>query len=111
CVRIHQPSCEAALSQADHVGLLQASADIELEVQPLEGLEEKGIGPELGPESAQIDHADGRETDRSETVHHLTEIRAAHASASPHDLAVPVDAREAVLGTGVEAGERVDGGQ
>src|SRR5437870_4394451 len=111
CVRIHQPSREAALSQANHIGLLQASADIELEVQPLEHLEEKRIGPELGPESAQIDHADGREADRSETVHHLTEIRGALASASPHDLAVPVDAREDVCGKGVEPGERVDGGQ
>src|SRR2546430_12677716 len=47
CVRIHQSSREAALSQADHIGLLQASADVELEVQPLEHLEEKRIGPEL----------------------------------------------------------------
>src|SRR6266550_6114244 len=111
CVRIHQSSREAALSQADHIGLLQASADVELEVQPLERLEEKGIGPELGPESAQIDHADGREADRSETVQHLGEIGGTLASASPHDFAVPVDAREDVRREGVEPGERVDGGQ
>src|SRR5437879_6383288 len=80
CVGIHEPSRETALSQAEHVRLLQASADVQLQVKPFEAREKGGIGSKLRPKATEIEHAGGREANRPETVHDLSQLRASLVS-------------------------------
>src|SRR5256885_12405901 len=97
CVGIHEPSRETALSQAEHVRLLQASADVQLQVKPFEAREKGGIGSKLRPKAPEIEHAGGREANPPETVHDLSQLRASPMSPAAPDLPVPVDVGKEVL--------------
>src|SRR2546429_6405190 len=58
CVGIHEPSRETALAQAEHVRLLQTSADVQLQIKPFEAREKGWIWSNLRPKATRIEDAD-----------------------------------------------------
>src|SRR5207237_7393675 len=65
---VHEPSRDTFLPEAQHIGLLQPASAVQREVDSLQGRKERGIGPDLGPESATVYHDGGYDTDYTQYV-------------------------------------------
>src|SRR5437667_12713648 len=63
--RVDEATREPSLPQPEDVRLLQPTADVDVQIEPLEHGEERGIRPELRTEAAPLQHADRREHDAS----------------------------------------------
>src|SRR5207253_11332546 len=65
------------------------------------------LGPDLGPEAAEVYHAGGSKTDSPQDVRDVVQLSRTGVASPPEDLPVPVDARQDVVRKSVEPRERI----
>src|SRR6266705_727603 len=95
-VRIDEAARKPLLAEPEDVRLLQAPADVDLEVEPLESREERRVRSEFGSEAAQVHHADRRETNPEQRLRDTGEVDLGLAGLAPDHVPVPIEAREDV---------------
>src|SRR5437867_8073511 len=91
--------------------LLQPTSDVDVQIEPLEQGEERGIRPELRTEAAQIHHADRRETDPAYRFRDVAEVDLRLTGLPPDHAAIPVKTREGFGRPCVQDCEGVQRGQ
>src|SRR5438093_6930964 len=92
-VRIDEAARKPLLAEPEDVRLLQAPADIDVEVEPFEVREERRVRSEFGSEAAQVHHADRRAANPAQRLRDTGEVDLGLAGLTPDHVSVPIEAR------------------